>query len=59
MKVDIPDEISNYMYDFIEKIIEDIGPRMPGSEEEAKSAEYIKKEMEKTCNDVVIEPFKL
>lgn len=58
MKVDIPDEISNYMYDFIEKTIDDIGPRMPGSEEEAKSAEYIKKELEKTCNDVVIEPFK-
>ncbi len=57
MKIDISKEDSEYMYDIIQKIIDDCGPRMPCSPQEAKSAEIIKKELEQTCNEVEIEPF--
>jgi len=45
------------MYESIKKIIEECGPRMPCSSQEAQSAEIIKKEFEKTCDDVAIESF--
>ena len=57
MPVEIPEEISQYMYDFIDRIIKDIGPRMPCSEPEEKAAKVIKGELEKTCDAVKIEPF--
>ena len=57
MEIDISKEESDYMYNIIEKIIDECGPRMPGSSQEAKGAEIIKKELEKTCDDVVIETF--
>ena len=59
MEIEISNEDSDYMYNFIEKIIEECGPRMPGSPQEAKSAEIIKEELAKTCDEVVIEPFTL
>ncbi|MFX0034749.1 MAG: M28 family peptidase [Candidatus Hermodarchaeota archaeon] len=58
MEINILEEDSEYMYNFIQKIIDECGPRMPCSPQEAKSAEIIKKELEKTCDDVEIEPFK-
>ncbi|MFX1499307.1 MAG: hypothetical protein ACFFBH_17455, partial [Promethearchaeota archaeon] len=57
MKIEISKEDSDYMYDFIRKIINDCGPRMPCSSPEAKCAEYIKSELEQTCDEVTIEPF--
>jgi hypothetical protein len=45
------------MYDIIQKIIDECGPRMPCSPQEAKGAEIIKRELEKTCDEVTIEPF--
>ncbi|MHA1489309.1 MAG: M28 family metallopeptidase [Promethearchaeota archaeon] len=59
MKIELSAEDSNYMYDTIQKIIDEAGYRIPGSPQEAKSAEIIKKEMEETCDEVTIEPFKL
>lgn len=59
MKIELSAEDSNYMYDTIQKIIDEAGCRIPGSPQEAKGAEIIKKEMEKTCEEVTIEPFKL
>jgi len=46
------------MYNIIQKIIDECGPRMPCSPQEAKGAEIIKKELEETCDEVQIEPFK-
>lgn len=57
MTITIAPEESNYMNRFVKDVIEKFGPRMPCSQAEAKSAEYIKNEMEKTCSDVSIEPF--
>ncbi|MDX1799031.1 MAG: hypothetical protein R3255_10315, partial [Candidatus Lokiarchaeia archaeon] len=45
------------MYKIVQEIIDECGPRMPGSPQEAKSAEFIKNELEKTCDEVHIEPF--
>ena len=57
MTITIPTEDSNYMHTFIATIIKKFGPRMPCSDAEARAAEYIKQEMEQTCNEVAIEPF--
>ncbi|MFX1326189.1 MAG: hypothetical protein ACFE8N_14660, partial [Promethearchaeota archaeon] len=57
MEIEISQEDSDYMYSFIDKIIDECGPRMPCSPQEAKSAELIKKELEETCDEVTIEPF--
>ena len=46
------------MYNIVQRIIDECGPRMPCSPQEAKGAEIIKKELEETCNEVKIEPFK-
>ncbi|MHA1147541.1 MAG: M28 family metallopeptidase [Promethearchaeota archaeon] len=59
MEVEISAEDANYLYDIIQKIIDEAGCRIPGSPQEAKGAEIIKKEMEETCDKVVIEPFNL
>ncbi|MFX0102804.1 MAG: M28 family metallopeptidase [Candidatus Hodarchaeota archaeon] len=58
MQIDILEEDSDYMFNFIKDIIDKFGPRMPCSETEARSAEFIKIEFEKTCDEVKIEPFK-
>lgn len=57
MKIDIPQDDAQYMYDVIQKVIDEAGCRMPCSPQEAKGAEVIKKEMEATCDEVAIEPF--
>jgi len=48
---------SNYMYEIIQSIIDECGPRMPCSPQEAQGAEIIKKELELVCDDVDLEPF--
>jgi len=57
MKIEILKEDSEYLYTFIQKIIEDCGPRMPCSPQELKASNIIKKELEKTCDDVLSEEF--
>ncbi|MBY9014479.1 MAG: M28 family peptidase [Candidatus Lokiarchaeota archaeon] len=57
MELNISKEDSDYMYEIIRRIIEECGPRMPCSSQEAQSAEIIKKELEKTCDDVALESF--
>jgi len=57
MSIDISQFDSDYMYNFIERIIKECGPRMPCSPQEAKSAELIKTEFEKVCDSSHIEPF--
>ncbi|MHA1150166.1 MAG: M20/M25/M40 family metallo-hydrolase [Promethearchaeota archaeon] len=51
------DENSDYMYNTIKNIIDTVGPRAPGSEEERKAAELVKKELENFCDSVEIEEF--
>ncbi|TFG04354.1 MAG: M28 family peptidase [Promethearchaeota archaeon] len=58
MSVEIPEDDANYMYDFIDRIIKDIGPRMPCSKQEAKAADIIQDELKKTCDEAHIEAFK-
>ena len=57
MKIEISKEDSDYMYNIIQKIIDECGPRMPCSPQEAKGATMIKKELEETCDEVSMEPF--
>ncbi len=57
LKPSIDEKDSNYMYEIIQSIIDECGPRMPCSPQEAQAAEIIKKELEGVCNDVAIEPF--
>ncbi len=55
--IEISSEDSKYMYEIIQRIIEECGPRMPCSPQEAQSAEIIKGELEHVCEKAVIEPF--
>jgi len=57
LKVEIPEEDATYMYEIIERIINEAGPRMPCSPQEAKGAEIVKGELEKTCDSVHMESF--
>ncbi|MHA1129849.1 MAG: M20/M25/M40 family metallo-hydrolase [Candidatus Helarchaeota archaeon] len=57
MDIEIPQDDADYMYNFIQRIIDDIGPRMPCSPQEAKAAEVIETELSKTCDSVQTEPF--
>ncbi|MFX0102286.1 MAG: M28 family metallopeptidase [Candidatus Hodarchaeota archaeon] len=58
MAVEITKEQSDYMYNFIKEIIDKFGPRNPCTPAEKKAAEHVKKELEKSCDEAVIEPFK-
>jgi acetylornithine deacetylase/succinyl-diaminopimelate desuccinylase-like protein len=55
--IDISAKDSEYMYEIVQRIIDECGPRMPCSPQEAKAAELIKNELEETCDEVSIEPF--
>jgi hypothetical protein len=57
MDLEISKEHADYMYNLVERIIEDVGPRMPCSPQEAEGSEAIKSELERTCDEVVVEPF--
>ena len=57
MNIDITEEDSKFMYGFVQGIIEEVGPRMPCSPQEAKAAEIIKREFEKSCDKTIIESF--
>ncbi|MDD1778824.1 MAG: M28 family metallopeptidase [Candidatus Helarchaeota archaeon] len=57
MAIEIPEDDSKYMYNFIDRIIKEVGPRIPCSQPEAQAAEIIQKELKNTCDEVKIEPF--
>jgi len=58
-KMDIDDEdLLSYQYSIIAEVIKKIGPRLPGSEEEAKAAKWFKKKFsELTKTEAVAEEF--
>lgn len=48
------------VFNFTKLIIDECGPRLPGSEEEAKAVPIIARELEKSCGTkAIIEPFKI
>ncbi|MFX0057217.1 MAG: M28 family peptidase [Candidatus Heimdallarchaeota archaeon] len=55
--IELTSEDSQYMYEIIQRIINECGPRMPCSVQEAKAAEIISAELKKSCDNVDIEPF--
>lgn len=57
MKIELTNEDSKYMYDIIQRIIDKCGSRMPCSAQEAQAAEMISTELEKSCDNVLIDPF--
>ena len=57
MEIEISEEDSKYMYDFIEKIIQECGPRMPCSIQEQKAAQMINQEFNDLCENSQIEVF--
>ena len=57
MEIEISEEDSKYMYGFIEKIINECGPRMPCSIQEQKAAQMIKREFDDLCEVSQIEVF--
>ncbi|MHA1147543.1 MAG: M28 family peptidase [Promethearchaeota archaeon] len=57
MEIEIPKDKADYMYNFVKSIVDEIGPRMSCSPQEAEAAEYIKEEFKKVCDEVKLEPF--
>ncbi|MHA1498623.1 MAG: hypothetical protein ACTSRT_13915 [Promethearchaeota archaeon] len=57
MNTEIAKEDSDYMYNLVQRIVDEVGPRMSCSPQEAEGANIIKNELEKSCDEVVLEPF--
>jgi hypothetical protein len=57
LEIEILEENSKNMYDFIDKIINECGPRMPCSFQEEKAAQMIKREFDDICDGSKIETF--
>ena len=55
MNIDITEEDSKYMYGFVQGIIEEVGPRMPCSPQEANAAEIIKNEFSQNTIGISLE----
>jgi hypothetical protein len=48
---------TDYMFGFIEQVCRDIGPRPGTSENEFRAGQMVKKEYERFCDEVKVEPF--
>ncbi len=57
MNINVSEEDSKYMYDFVQSVIDKIGPRTSCSSQEAEAAEFIKNEFENSCDEVSVEKF--
>lgn len=53
------EDYSKYVVDNIKHVINEFGPRDPGSEGETKGQNYVKEEFEKYTDEVKIEPFQV
>ncbi len=51
------DENSDYMYNIIKDVLEEVGPRYPCSENERKASEMMAEELKDKCDSVDIEDF--
>ena len=54
-----PKRLAKFSVKNITRIVNEIGPRKPGSPEELKAQELMAKELSKSCEDVKIEEFKV
>ena len=50
-------EDSEYMYNLVQKIVNEVGPRMSCSQQELEGAKIIKEELERECDNVIMENF--
>jgi len=57
MNIEISKEDSEYMYNLVQKIVNEVGPRMSCSQQELEGAKVIKEELERECDDVLMEKF--
>ncbi|MHA1818835.1 MAG: M28 family metallopeptidase [Promethearchaeota archaeon] len=57
--IEVSQELSDYMHNFINKVIDEAGCRIPCSENERKGAEIVAEELKKISDEVSIEKFKL
>ncbi len=51
------DDYKNYMYDFIDRVVNTAGPRPSCSENERKAGRMLAEELDPLCDEVKIEPF--
>jgi len=57
MVLEISKEDADYMYNLVEKIVKEVGPRMSCSPQEVEGSKFLKDELEQTCDEVVLESF--
>ncbi len=57
MELDISKDFADYMYNLVDKIVEEVGPRMSCSSQEAQGSKIMKDEFERICDEVVVESF--
>ncbi|MFX0034750.1 MAG: M28 family metallopeptidase [Candidatus Hermodarchaeota archaeon] len=57
MNIEVSKDDAKYMHSFAQRIIDEIGPRIPCSSQEAEAAKIIKLEFEKHCDQVSEEEF--
>jgi len=58
MTIEIPENIVDYMYNFIEKICSKFGPRYSCSKQEENANLWIKDELDKFCDETHLDRFK-
>jgi hypothetical protein len=54
----VAEKYTNYMYNFIKKVVDEVGPRVPCSEEEKKAGRMLAAELKPVCDRVDVEKFK-
>jgi aminopeptidase YwaD len=57
MGIQINKEDSDYMQNFIQRVIDEAGCRIPGSIQEKKGAEIVAEELKQITDEVITEPF--
>jgi hypothetical protein len=57
MIIEISESDASYMYDIVQKIINEVGPRMSCSPQELKAARIIKNELDLVCDETALEEF--
>ena len=57
MNIKISDQDAEYMYNLVDRIVNEVGPRMPCSLPEKEGAKILREELEKVCDKVDTEKF--
>ncbi|MHA1229716.1 MAG: M28 family metallopeptidase [Candidatus Helarchaeota archaeon] len=51
-------EYKDYMYNFVDQICKNIGPRLATQKEELEAIDYIKNELQNFCDEILVQDFK-